>query len=172
MIRRVSLLVFWFTIWILLSWPPETKDVVIGLLAAALVTFMTIDLLDSPAEGYGRRRGIASFVIRFFWLLCYVAIFLWECLKANIDVASRVLHPDVPIRPGTVKVKTHLKSDIGLTFLASSITLTPGTTTVDVDKDNGYIYVHWLYVKKDYDALSMSLPVVEKFENILRKIFE
>ena len=83
----------------------------------------------------------------------------------------RVIHPDLPIRPGTVRVKTSLKSDIGLTFLANSITLTPGTTTVDIDKERGLIYVHRINIKEGH-AVSEHLPVVEKFENILRKVFE
>ena len=87
-------------------------------------------------------------------------------------MAYRVIHPDLPIRPGTIKVKTDLKSDVGLTLLANSITLTPGTTTVDIDKEKGLIYIHWLYIRDDYDKTAMKLKVVEKFENILRKIFE
>jgi multicomponent Na+:H+ antiporter subunit E len=98
--------------------------------------------------------------------------FLWECVKANLDVAFRVLHPDLPIRPATLKVKTSLTSDTGLTFLANSITLTPGTTTVDIDKDKGYIYVHILYVKDVKDRSKTRLAVVEKFENILKRVFE
>ena len=110
--------------------------------------------------------------MRYLWFIYYAVVFLWECVKANIDVAYRVLHPDLPIRPGTVKIKTGLTSDIALTFLATSVTLTPGTTTVDIDKDRGYIYVHWLYVKEGYDRSSMKLAVVGKFENILKRIFE
>lgn len=110
--------------------------------------------------------------IRYLWFIPYTALFLWECIKANIDVAYRVIRPDLPIRPGTIKVKTGLKSDTGLTFLANSITLTPGTTTVDIDKDNGFVYIHWLYVKDGYEKGSATIAVVEKFERILKKIFE
>jgi multicomponent Na+:H+ antiporter subunit E len=106
------------------------------------------------------------------FLFYYIIIFLWECLKANIDVAYRVLHPNLPIRPGTVKVKVSLRSDIGLTFLANSITLTPGTTSVDIDKEKGLLYIHWIYVRDGFREGEKRLPVVEKFENILKKVFE
>lgn len=90
---------------------------------------------------------------------------------ANIDVAYRVLHPNLPINPGIVKVKTKLKSDVGLTFLANTITLTPGTMTVDVDKEKGLLYIHWINVKgKDVEAATKQ--IVEKFEHTLIKIFE
>ena len=107
--------------------------------------------------------------LRYMWLIYYIVIFLWECLKANIDVAFRVLHPDLPIRPGTVKIKTGLKSDIGLTFLANSLTLTPGNTTIDIDKSAGVLYVHKLYIK---DESAGPVPVAAKFENILKRIFD
>ena len=107
--------------------------------------------------------------LRYLWLIYYLIIFLWECLKANIDVAFRVLHPNLPIRPGTIKIKTALKSDMGLTFLANSLTLTPGNTTIDVDKSAGVLYVHKLYIK---DKDSGSIPAAVKFESILKKVFD
>jgi multicomponent Na+:H+ antiporter subunit E len=70
-----------------------------------------------------------------------------------------------------VKVKTTLKSDTALTFLANSITLTPGTLTVDIDKDCGVLYVHWIDVKaKDVEAATKI--IVERFEKILKRIFD
>lgn len=86
-----------------------------------------------------------------------------------MDVAFRVLHPDLPIRPGTVRIKTSLRSDIGLTFLANSLTLTPGNTTIDVDKAAGILYVHRLCIRGD--AME-SIPVAVKFEKILKKVFD
>jgi multicomponent Na+:H+ antiporter subunit E len=157
--------IFWFAVWLLLGWPPSNTTVVTGILVAAFVSFMTADMLDWKWRPLSRP-------LRYLWFLYYVLVFLWECVKANLDVAYRVLHPAVPIRPATIRVKTSLKSDAGLTFLASSITLTPGTTTVDIDKDKGIIYVHWIYMRDGYDHLSMRLAIVDKFEKILKRIFE
>jgi len=77
----------------------------------------------------------------------------------------------VPINPGIVKVKTILKSDTGLTFLANSITLTPGTLSVDIDQGKGFIYVHWIDVK-DKDIERATRLIVHRFEKILSRIFE
>jgi multicomponent Na+:H+ antiporter subunit E len=104
-------------------------------------------------------------------LLYYLPIFIWECIKANFDVAYRVGHPDLPINPGIVKVKTSLKSDTGLTFLANSITLTPGTLSVDVDQEEGFLYVHWIDVK-DKDIEKATKLIIGRFEPILKRIFE
>lgn len=109
-------------------------------------------------------------VSAYFWLLYYMLLFIWECIKANIDGAYRVIHPDLPIRPGIVKVKTTLKSDTALTLLANTLTLQPGTMTVDIDKENGFLYVHWIDVKT-LDAAGATKIIVEKFEKILERIF-
>ncbi len=107
--------------------------------------------------------------LKYLWLIYYVVVFLWECVKANVDVAFRVLHPYLPIRPGTIKIKTALRSDAGLTFLANSLTLTPGNTTIDIDRDAGVLYVHRLCLKDEDNG---SIPVAVKFENILKRIFD
>jgi multicomponent Na+:H+ antiporter subunit E len=86
-------------------------------------------------------------------------------------VAYRVIHPDLLINPGIVKVKTSLQSDIGLTLLANSITLTPGTLSVDIDKDNSVLYIHWIDVQSR-DIEEATRTIVERFERILRNIFE
>jgi multicomponent Na+:H+ antiporter subunit E len=173
MIKRILIFIFWFVIWCGLSYPLSRIDIAIGIAASIFVTYMTIDLaanIDGRQEA--KKRNALDIVKKIAWFLYYIPVFLWECVKANIDVASRVLHPDLPIRPGTLAVKVVLKSDTGLTFLANSLTLTPGTTSVDIDKEKGILYVHWIYVKDGYADGSKKLPVVERFENILKKVFE
>lgn len=164
MIAKISLFFLYLVVWLLFSWPPSERDLVIGIFVSVLVTFMTADM---PV---GKSRSVKS-PASFLWLIYYVIVFVWECIKANLDVAYRVIHPMLPIRPATVKVKTILKSDIGLTILANSVTLMPGTTSVDVDRDNGILYVHRLYVRDEADARKKP-PVVAKFEDIIKRIFE
>ncbi len=79
-------------------------------------------------------------------------------------------HPDLPIHPGIVKVKTTLRSEVGLTFLANSLTLKPGTMTVDIDKEKGFLYVHWADVKSQ-DIEKATDLIVRKFERVLMRIF-
>jgi multicomponent Na+:H+ antiporter subunit E len=106
---------------------------------------------------------------RYLWFLWYIPLFLWECIKANLDVAFRVLHPKMPIKPGIVKVKTNLKTDIAKTFLANSITMTPGTLSVDIDGQ--YLYIHWIYVRA-LDVEEASKRIVGRFEPLLARIFD
>ena len=107
--------------------------------------------------------------IRVFWMIIYIPYFLWFVVLANLDVAYRVIHPELPIRPGIVKVKTSLKTDMGKVFLANSITLTPGTLTVDIIGEE--LFIHWINIKGD-NAKEWTRTIVGKFEPILRRIFE
>ncbi|MDI6707884.1 MAG: Na+/H+ antiporter subunit E [Candidatus Thermoplasmatota archaeon] len=82
---------------------------------------------------------------RWLMFICYLAPFFLAMAKANLDVAYRVITGK--IKPGIVKIKTNLKTDLGLTLLANSITLTPGTLSVDVDEKTNDLYIHWIYVR-------------------------
>ena len=82
--------------------------------------------------------------VRWIIMLVYTIPLFIEMAKANLDVAYRVITGK--IEPGIVRIKPDLKTDLGITFLANSITLTPGTLTVDVDEDESELYIHWIKV--------------------------
>ncbi len=85
---------------------------------------------------------------RWLSLLIYIlGPFPLAMARANLDVAWRVMTGK--IRPGIVKFNPNLKTDFGRTFLANSITLTPGTLTVDIDEQTGDFYVHWINVTNE-----------------------
>jgi multicomponent Na+:H+ antiporter subunit E len=105
---------------------------------------------------------------RIFFLLVYIIVLLTEIIKANFDVAYRVLHPRMPIKPGIVVIKTSLKSDIAKLILANSITLTPGTFTLDVVGDD--LLIHWINVKAE-DIEAATKLIGGRFERYLKPIF-
>lgn len=162
---KLILFVFAWVVWCSLTWPLTLPELLAGAGVAALVAVVTGAL-------FVRRPHLLQNPIR-YWYFCFIflPVFLWQCLRANIDVALRVLNPRLPIRPGIVRVHTELKSDVGLTFLANAITLTPGTMTVDIDRDEGILYVHCIDVK-DTELEAASREIAGRFEYILREIFE
>ena len=97
-------------------------------------------------------------------------VFFYYVIKGGLDVSYRVLHPRMPIRPGIVKIKSVLKTETGRSALASSITLTPGTLTIDVT-DDGYFYIHWLNVLS-LDEEEAAKHVLRRFEWFIQRIFE
>ncbi len=86
--------------------------------------------------------------VRWFTFLGYlIGPFFIALAKANIDVAVRVITGK--IKPGIVKIDPKLKTDLGIAMLANSITLTPGTLTVDIDEKDNNLYIHWINVKDE-----------------------
>jgi multicomponent Na+:H+ antiporter subunit E len=133
----------------------------VGALLALLVVVLT-------AGKYPRKEWLLS-PRRLAHLIAYIPYFLYYCVRANLDVAYRVLHPDLPIRPGIVRVRTELTTNLAKTFLANSITLTPGTLTVDIVGSD--VYVHWINVATD-DPEKQTEQIVKRFEGFLKRIFE
>lgn len=160
-------IVFFFValiVWTLLTCSLNWQNLIVGIFVCLLITLLVGGLFTTNAHKFIEIK-------RYLWLLYFIPIFIWEMIKANFDVAYRVVHPRMPIRPGIVKVRTKLKSESGLTFLANSITLTPGTMSVDIDEESGYLYIHWINVK-DTDIENATKLIVSKFENIIERIFE
>ncbi len=85
--------------------------------------------------------------VRWVIMLIYSIPLFIEMAKANVEVAYRIIKGN--IEPGIVKIEPDLETDLGLTFLANSITLTPGTLTVDVSEEDNEMYIHWIKVRED-----------------------
>ena len=169
MTRRITAFVLAFVVWCLLVCPwsdPSGWDwesTWIGLLCSAIVAALFGGGLVEHPEKFLNP-------VRYFWFLVYLPLFIYYCIVANLHVMYLVLHPDLPIRCGVVKVKTRLQGSAARTALANSITLTPGTLTVDVT-DDGYLYVHWLVVEST-EMRAATHEIVERFESLLERIFE
>ncbi len=161
--RRLIYFVLAFIIWMLLTWQIDAQVIIAGLIASAIVALLFHEIL--PKE-----HLVFISPIRIFWALVYVPVFFYYMIKANFDVVYRALHPKMPINPGIVKIKTTLKTQSGITALANSITLTPGTLTVDLT-DDGFLYIHWINVKSD-DVEQATELIARRFEWFLKKIFE
>lgn len=166
--RRLVYFVVGFIIWIIWTWPfvdgkIDILVVVAGLIAAAGVAVLFHEML--PKEHH-----VFLSPLRLFWFLVYVPVFFYYMVKANFDVLYRVLHPAMPIKPGIVKIKTNLKTDSGITALANSITLTPGTMTVDLT-DDGFLYIHWINVRSG-DIEQTTKNIAGVFEWFIKRIFE
>ncbi|HEU4344577.1 MAG TPA: Na+/H+ antiporter subunit E [Candidatus Binatia bacterium] len=141
--RRLALqFVVLFVFWLLLSGKLEVKYLLFGLLSAALVTFVTQDLLQSPEGQRKTSPSMAGFLKAGWRLLAYFGWLIYEIVQSNFQVAYIVLHPKLPIEPGLLRFRTRLRSPIGHVILANSITLTPGTITVDLSE--GTYWVHAL----------------------------
>ncbi|UCD03338.1 MAG: Na+/H+ antiporter subunit E [Candidatus Aenigmatarchaeota archaeon] len=118
-------------------------EIIFGIVFSLITTLIVARLLDLT----GLRPGFA-WLNPVRWAIFFVFAagpFLFNMVKANLEVASMVITRR--IRPGIVKVHSGLRTEFATSMLANSITLTPGTLSVDTDK-GGNLYVHMLYVEK------------------------
>jgi multicomponent Na+:H+ antiporter subunit E len=161
--QGISLLIT-MLVWVLLTGTLQTPSLIAGFIVSLLVMAASAHLFTDYTAKWLEPK-------RYFYYFKYIVVFVMECFKANIDVAWRVIQPDMPINPGIVKVKTKLKSEAALTFLANTITLTPGTFTIDIDGEEGVLYIHWIYIKEE-DMLKATEIIVKKFEDTIARILE
>lgn len=161
---KIVLFVFCLIIWLGLNWPINAQWLLAGVLVSGFTAIITGDI-------FTRRPHIVVHVKRYYWLGFYILVLVVQGIRANLDLAYRVLHPDLPLNPGVVKIQTKIKSAIGLTLLANSITFSTGACAVDIDVNKGYLYVHCLDVENQNGKAATEL-VAAKFENILEKVFD
>ncbi len=167
--NRFVLIILLLLFWMLLTWPagaPDPayiEDVSVGLAAVLLVAWVIGETSEARAAAWLEPQ-------RYAWALAYAFVLAAYVIKANLEVAYRVLHPGMPIRPGIVRVRTRLRRPAARTILGNSITLCPGTLTVDIWED-GTMLVHWIYVRS-LDEQEAGREIIGRFEWYIERIFE
>ena len=155
------LFIFLLAVWVILTNTFKIDELLPGFL-------ISVTLASILNKNY-QKLGLPAFSVkRIVYFILFLLVLLKEIVKANFDVAYRVLHPKMPIKPGIVIIKTELKQDIAKMLLANSITLTPGTFTLDIKGDE--LLIHWIYVKTQKKEESTK-EIGERFEKYLKVVF-
>ncbi len=124
-----------------------------------LIAHFSWDLLfqNTKMPLSARVKEIWRFVLYVFWLL-------YQIVLANLHVARLVLDPGMPINPKIIRVPTQLRRDVSFVTYANSITLTPGTITIGVERD--HLLVHAIDDKVADDLFSGAM------EKRIARVFE
>lgn len=142
-------------LWMLLAGSLHAQEWIAGLVVAALVTLISRPHLHVFS-------GVRLRPAALFHLVLYLGHFLSALVRANFDLAGRVLAPSLPIKPRLVEIDTQLTSPLGRMLLANSITLTPGTLTVDVQGPT--LTIHCVYCPLQLDQAQITRQVAARFE--------
>ena len=153
--------VFMMLLWIMFTSTFAAHELIIGALVSAIISFLSIRLFTCC------NLSLLG-PVKMFWMVVYFGVFMKALIFANLDVARRVISPSLPINPGIVKFKTKLTTNYSKMVLANSITLTPGTLSIDVIGDT--FYIHWIDVSTT-DPEKAFAEIAEPFEKVLLKIF-
>lgn len=134
--RVLSNFLVLFVLWVALA-GFAIEEIVIGAAVSLIVAFL---IRNTSIYEFG--LGIVVQALKF--IVLYLPLFIFKLIEANVSLAKIVLDPKLPINPGFVTISTGLKGDMAKLILANSITLTPGTLTVDVSEDE--LLIHWVDV--------------------------
>jgi multicomponent Na+:H+ antiporter subunit E len=145
MFRKLSFktLVF-FGIWLLLSQSYTGFHMALGLVVALGVALLNTERGRSRVEN-----------VRWLRMLAYVPWLLWRILQSGIHLSYLILHPRLPIDPKLIRYHTDLKEEVGIVLLGNSITLTPGTITVEVNSHE--LVVHAMDDDSADDLISLRM---------------
>lgn len=143
MVHMTGLALVLFAFWMVLSGRTETKFVVYGILTAVVTTWVTYPLLLVPNKDGSKKYYVFGFsipkmIMYFFWLM-------WQLVLANIDVLLATTGQELNIDPKVVRFRFRADNPMASVILANSITLTPGTVTMNVT-DDGVYEIHTLTV--------------------------
>ncbi len=142
----------WF-FWVLLS-GFSYQEVFAGALVSAIITIIV---------GYRFLRGPkVSYLKGFAYFLAYIPYYIYQEILSVSDVVLRILNGK--IAPAIVKVSHKHAHGWGVTVLSNSITMTPGTLTLEAEPR--HLYVHWLFRKEDKQQIA------DRFEKILKNIWD
>ncbi len=153
MAHLVSLFFLLFSFWILLSGHFEPLLLILGGLSCVAVVTLASRMYSIDQESHPIHLSLK---IPSYWL--WLA---WEIIKSNIAVVKLVWHPAMPISPTVVRVKASQHTDLGKIVYANSITLTPGTVSMEVDEDEIEVHAITRELAEDLKSGVMDRRVAE-----------
>ncbi len=152
--------IFWtsmlFIIWIVLTDSFEMANILLGITLSIGISILYINMFKEREKEFE--------FINPFWLFVYFYILIKNIIKSNIYLANILARKDLNLTPAIVAVPTKLESDWKKLLLANSITLTPGTLTLDI-KDN-ILFIHIIEYKEGTDKLD----ITREFEEVIKNI--
>ncbi|MBU0501806.1 MAG: Na+/H+ antiporter subunit E [bacterium] len=159
--KIITTFIFLLIVWFLFTFSLDPFSLLLGMIFSATISFFTYDIFIDDDEQISKGQ-----IPKFHYFFAYILVILFEIFLGSLTVVYYVI--TMRIKPGMVRVKTGLKSKFAQGLLANSVTLTPGTVTVDL-QDNE-LFVHWLAVKTADKKKSAEL-ILGSFEKQLGRIF-
>ncbi|NJE85380.1 cation:proton antiporter [Thermococcus sp. CX2] len=161
----IAAFVWCYILWLVLTagsngmlWSAE--ELIAGVIFSAIVAYATRNII-------GEKAGRFLNPVKWIEFTIYsIGPLFWGMVKANFDVAYRVITGK--IKPGIVRIPVDLENDAQYTIMSNSITLTPGTLTIDACPEEKALYVHWINVTDPHPESSE--PVAGPFEKWARRL--
>ncbi len=143
-----------FGLWVLLSGKLDVFHLSVGFLGAALIAWVNTKSrhLNEPP------LPLARLVLYWPWLF-------WEIVKSNLNITKIILDPKLPINPRLIQYRTNLGSNPAVVLLGNSITLTPGTVTIEVSSSELEIHALDDLSSNGLESRTMERKIAEAFHS-------
>ena len=149
-------LMLWF-IWLLLNNTVAAGHMLLGFIFAILVPLFTASF-----------RPDKVCIRAPLTLLKYLATVMWDIVVANLIIAKLVLGRNDKLMPAFFRIELDIQTPLGISFLANTISLTPGTVSCDLTKDSRYLLVHALHTENPSEIIKQ---IKQRYEAPLMKVF-
>ena len=157
-VPHTVLSLFLLITWLLLNNTISIGHIVFGTVFAILIPWFTTRFWPEKIC-----LGSPKVIIKFFFIVIY------DIIKANITVAKLILGPKEYLNPGFLEVDLDIKNPLGISVLASTISLTPGTVSSDLSFDKKTLIVHFLHIE---DKKAEIQEIKKRYEKPLMEIFK
>ena len=146
-----------FVVWLLLNNSVNAGHLVLAAFFAVTIPLLVNGMRDEHPK-----------ILKPWLAIRYVLMVLKDILTANVEVALLIIGPIKKLKPGFVAIPINIDSDLGITILASTVSLTPGTVSAEVSKDKAWLYVHSLHLDDEAELIK---SVKQRYEKPIKEIF-
>lgn len=149
--------VLW-VIWLLLNNTLAPVHILLGLILAVIIPLMTTVFWPNKIQ-----LSHPGVLFKFFWVV------IWDILVANLTVAKLILGPNQHLKPGFILIPLDIQHPLGISILANTISLTPGTVSCDVTANRQHLKVHALHLENSDETIQQ---IKQRYEAPLIKVFQ
>ncbi|WP_127558078.1 Na+/H+ antiporter subunit E [Saccharospirillum alexandrii] len=144
-------------VWLLMNNSASPGHILLGLIFALLIPLGTSSMRKNQPT---LKKPLSA--------AKYLLMLMGDIIVSNVEVAIQVLGPVRKISPGFIAVPLDITQDLPITLLASSISLTPGTVSIEVSEDKQWLYVHVLNLVDETKTIA---NIKQRYESPLKEIF-
>lgn len=146
-----------FIVWLLLNNSMSPGHIVLAAFFAITIPFIVTGMRDEHPK-----------ILKPWLAIRYILMVIWDILVANFEVALLIIGPLKKLKPSFVAIPIDITSDLGITILASTVSLTPGTVSAEVSKDRTWLYIHALHLDDEAELIEL---IKSRYEKPIKEIF-
>lgn len=140
--------------WLILSGHYDLFHISLGVISICTVLWFNAKLRNHNFFDESDNKNVNFSLLRLFY---FIPFLVWEIISSSFRIAYLIIHPKMPIKTGIIKFRTNLPNMAAKVLLGNSITLTPGTVVLQIEKDE--FLVHSLTSDADEAHIDHSLAV-------------